>query len=263
VTEVYLDVNHGDEVGSAQHLSALTGEPNTWLLIYSGLANIEQEDWADLFSGGESSSLTVKIILDNVSGELLQFATTASLANIYNGGEGQWAVNSVSLALEENGDLVLTTELWVDVSLGSNVLETYAYYVTAKMLLEAPTISGTIRWQKTLATPSESPLFVITADTQPPATPGELTALVVEATGFEGSLDSADAAYYHVPYTISGPLLGKTLLVEVQPISTAFSDADGGLTAFQISGDTDITLTTTNLHATNVDFELGILPAPK
>ncbi|HET8922080.1 MAG TPA: hypothetical protein VFN26_03685 [Candidatus Acidoferrum sp.] len=265
----YLDVNNPNQVGSVQKLSVLTGEPNTWLFAYSGLAFIEaREQGGGIFSGGEGQGLTVYIVLDNITGVLLQYAATSSLANISgSGGVSQFDLQSVSLNLRENGDLVLTTVLssftdgddWAD-------LGTYSYYVSAKILLEAASISGTIRWKKTLATPLSAPHFVITADTQLPPLPGQLVGTtIVEATGVEGALDSSDQTYYYIPYTITGPLLGKSVSVAVDPMPSKFSGVQtfGLLDTQQISGPSPISLTTTNLQVTNVNFEMFFEPAPK
>lgn len=105
---VWLDNQY---IGSMQKLSVLTGESDTWLFIYSGLANISQWDNEPPFSGGGTSHATVNILLDNLSGVLLEFASTSSLANIIGG--DQAGIESVSLNLQDNGDLVLTTSLFV------------------------------------------------------------------------------------------------------------------------------------------------------
>ena len=247
-------------IASMQKLSVLTGDPNTWLFIYSGLANIDQEDSAALWSGGHSSNPTVNIKLDNLAGVLLEFACTASLANISGGDVGQWGVTADSLTLEDNGDLVLATTLYVFADDANwEELNTYSYYVSAKILLESAIISGTVRWRKTLAQPASPPLFAVTANSEiPPSSPGSFGTVQVEATGVEGPLDSSDPTYYYVPYTITGALLGKTVFVSVAPIPAKFIGVPptGSLTAQQISGPTQITITNSNLHVSNVDFEL-------
>jgi hypothetical protein len=252
-------------IASMQKFSVLTGEPNVWLFIYAGLANIDQSDTAGIFSGGEASNPTVNIVLDNISGELLGSAATASLANVIGG--DQSSIQSVSLSLQDNGDLVLTTVLYVFAGGGdSEILGAYSYYASAKILLVPATIGGTIRWKKTLATPLAPPHFAITADTEVPPPPGQLLGTsIVEANGLEGGLESSDPIYYYVPYTITGGLLGKTVTVEAAPILSAFSgvQGDGYLTITQISGPTSITLTTSNLTVTNVDFEMDWQSNPK
>jgi len=261
----WLNINNPNQMGSVQKFSVLTGEPNTWLFIYSGLALIGQWDRGGLFSGGESSNPVVKIVLDNISGQLLGSAATASLANVIGG--DQSSIQSVSLALEDNGNLVLTTTLYVYAAGGDfEDLGSYSYYVGAKILLEAATISGTIRWKKSLATPLASPHFTITADTEIPPPPGQLLGTsVVQATGLEGALNSSDDVYYYVPYSITGGLLGKTVTVFVEPIAKAFSGVpgDGNLMVTQISGPNPVRLTTSNLKVTNVDFEMDWQSAPK
>jgi hypothetical protein len=251
-------------IGSKQKLSVLTGEANTWLFIYSGLANIGQYDQAGIFSGGESSNPTVDIVLDNLSGVLLEYASTSSLANIIGG--DQAAIQSVSLNLHDNGDLVLTTGLYVFAGGGDfEMLATYSYYVSAKILLDSATISGTVRWRKTLAQPASPPLFAITANSEIPGSPGSFGSSQVEATGTEGPLDSTDPTYYYVPYTIKGALLGKTVYVSVAPTPAKFTGVPpaGSLTAQQISGPTQITITNSNLHVSNVDFEIFFESGPK
>ncbi|KAH0562636.1 hypothetical protein GP486_002687 [Trichoglossum hirsutum] len=264
----YLDVNNPNQVGSVQKLSVLTGQPDTWLFMYSGLAKIEQVNQdGDPFSGGQSFSPTVYIILDNISGVLLGSAATSSLAGISGSDLGQMAVESVSLGLRENGDLVLTTKLYSFTSgLNWNDLDTYSYYVSAKILLDEASISGTIRWKKTLATALTPPNFVITANSQIPGSGSQsLGSDEVEATGLEDALDSSDDTYYYVPYAITGSLFGKSVFVVIKPIPDAFSGAPtfGQLITTQISGPNMINLTNTNRHATDVNFEMIFQQAPR
>ncbi len=261
-----LDANNSNQVGSAQKVSILTAEPNTWLFIYSGIA------WQNQYADGsgawfwESTTETdaiVNVKLDNLSGVLLEFATTGSLSGIYEESTwGDWYVNSTSLALQENGDLVLTASTTV-IGEGTG-FNTFSYYVSAKIILEAASISGTIRWKKTLATPLAPPHFVITANVHVPDPPPFGSTQVV-ASGVEGNLNSADDTYYYVPYTITGGLLGKTVMVIVAPVATSFTGAPGGgsLMTEQISGPNPISLTTSNLNATNVNFEMEFEPFPK
>lgn len=237
----------------------LTGQDNTWLFIYSGLANIGQTDQAGIFSGGESSNPSVNILLDNLSGVLLEYASTSSLANILGSGGGQTAIDSVSLSLNDNGDLVLSTTLYVFTGGGGwEELATYSYYVSAKILLDSATISGTVRWRKTLAQPASPPLFAVTANSEIPGSPGSFGTSQVEATGVEGPINSTDPTYYYVPYTITGALLGKTVSVSVAPTQAKFVGVPptGFLIANQISGPSQMTITNSNLHVTNVDFEI-------
>jgi hypothetical protein len=257
-------------ISSMQKVSVLTGEPNTWLFIYSGLAGIEQYDQAGFFSGGESSNPTINITLDNLSGVLLEYASTSSLADISgSGGVEQLATMSDSLTLQDNGDLVLSTSLYVYSSGGDWAqLGHYSYYVSAKILLQSASISGTVRWSKTLAQPATPPFFTASAVTELPAPPGQLLgSQQVEATGTEGALDSSDPTYYRVPYTITGALLGKTVTVQIAPIATGFSISGvppgGQLLPQQISGPDPITIGNSNLNVTNVDFELDYIPAPQ
>jgi hypothetical protein len=264
---LWLSINNPNQVVSVQKVSVLTGEPNTWLFIYSGLATIEQDDQAGFFSGGEDSNPTINIAVDNIAGELLGYATTASLANITgSGGVEQYDIQSVSLALQDNGDLVFTATLYVYTSGGNfATLGTYSYYVSAKILLETPTISGTIRWKKTLATPLASPHFVITANVEVPGGPGQFPTSQVVATGSEGAVNAADATYYYVPYSITGVSLGQTVTVNVAPNAGSFSGAPGNgfLTTEQISGPNPITLTNSHLDVANVDFEMDFEGAPQ
>jgi hypothetical protein len=255
-------------IASKQNLSVLTGEPNTWLFIYSGLAGIEQTDQAGFFSGGEGSNPTINIKLDNLAGELLEYASTSSLADIQGSdGVSDWATLSDSLTLQDNGDLVLSTSLYVFTS-GGNFAELghYSYYVSAKILLETASISGTVRWSKTLVQPAAPPFFTASAVMQLPPPPGSLLgSSQVEATGTGTDLDSSDPTYFQVPYTITGALLGKTVTVQIDPIPAGFTgvSASGQLLAQQISGPNPITIGNSNLHVNNVDFELIFEPAPQ
>ena len=99
---------------------------------------------------------------------------------------------------------------------------------------------------------------MITVDSQTPGPPRQFGTLQVDATGVEGAVDSSDPTYYYVPYTITGALLGKTVSVVVDLIAASFSGVPPmeGLVAERISGPAEISLTTTNRHATNVDFEM-------
>jgi hypothetical protein len=111
---VNLNANDSSQVVSPQKVSVLTGEPNTWLLIYSGIALQKQraEGSSGFLGFGESTSETtasVDVTLDNISGVLLQYATTASMSNILEENTwGQWTIESTSLSLHDNGDLVFS-----------------------------------------------------------------------------------------------------------------------------------------------------------
>jgi hypothetical protein len=268
-----LNANNGNQVGSAQKVSILTGEPNTWLFIYSGIAQQDQYAEGDggflgLFPSSTETDATVNVTLDNISGVLLEFATTAGINEIYvSGSLCDYGINSTSLSLQSNGDLILTASVYVvGTSAEGAGFSGLSYYVSAKIILDAATITGTIRWVKTLAVPLASTHFVITANTELPPAPGSLFGnTLLEATGLEGALNSADDTYYYVPYTITVALLGKTVTVVVDPIPGGFSGApqDGNLSAQQISGPTSISLTSANRHATDVDFEMDFEPAPK
>lgn len=254
MTSEWLDSQY---IGTMQKLSVLTGQPNTWLFAYSGNANINQVDWTG-WDSEKTSAYTVKIKLDNITGVLLEWAGASSLAQIFGGGGP--SIGAAGLALEDNGDLVYSTDLYVyaEGPFGQEELDIYSYYVTAKILLDAASISGTVRWRKTLAQPGPAPLFAVTANSEVPASPGSFGTSQVEATGAEGPLDSSDPAYYYAPYTITGALIGKTVFVSVTPIPAKFigAPAGGSLVAQQISGPTQITITNSNLHVTNVDFEI-------
>nr|WP_172692668.1 hypothetical protein [Mycolicibacterium sp. CBMA 213] len=254
-------------ISSKQKVSVLTAEPNTWLFIYSGLAGIQEQDEAGVFTGGHASNPTINIKLDSLAGELLEYASTSSLADISGSAVGQWATLSDSLALHDNGDLVLSTELRVFTGGGDyEVLGHYSYYVSAKVRLEAAWISGTVRWSKALAQPANPPFFTASAVTHLPPPPGSLAGITqTEATGTNGGLDSSDPNYYRVPYTITGALLGKTVSVEIDPIRTAFSGfAMGALIgAKQINGPDPIAIGNLNPQVTGVDFEITFGQAPR
>src|SRR5262249_35561744 len=150
----------------------LTGEPNTWLLIYSG--NAQQRQYAEgdggpfgWFPNSQETDATVNITVDNISGELLQFATTAGINEIYVSGPlCDYGIWGTSLSLQSNGDVVFTANVYVVGSGGGGAgFSGLSYYASAKVLLDAATISGMIRWRKTLATPLAPPHFAITAST--------------------------------------------------------------------------------------------------
>lgn len=268
---VTLSANNGSQVQSAGVVKVLTAEPNVWLYIYSGLA--QQAQWAtgdSYWIFGEDSAetdATVNITLDKVAGVLLEYAATASLANIAEESDfGGWIVNSDSLSLHNDGELVLTLNTSViGGGDGGSGFWGVSYYVAAKVLVDTPSISGTIRWDKTLATPLAAPHFTVTADIQVPGSPGQFPTLQVVATGAEGAVDAADPTYYYVPYTISGlVLLGTTVSVVVDVIAASFGGVGNGFLApEQISGPTSITLTTADLHVTNVDFQLNFEENPQ
>lgn len=273
MNSVNLNANDGNQVGSAQKVSILTAEPNTWLLIYSGIAWQKQyAEGSDGFLGiggdTESTDAVVNVKLDNISGVLLQFATSASLNDIYEEDTwGNWIIWSNTLTLQENGDLILTVNTSVVGGGGGGAgFASFSYYVSAKVVIDVATISGTIRWKKSLAQPLASPHFDITANTQLPPTPGHFGyTYQVEATGIENTIDSTDATFYYVPYTITGPLLGKTITVIVGLFPDKFSGVQHGgrLLVDQISGPRLINLTVANRHATNIDFEMTFEESPR
>jgi len=272
---INLNVNDGGQVQVPQKVSILTAEPNIWLLIYSGIAVQRQraEGSTGFLGIGESSSETdaiVHVTIDRISGVLLQAVTSASMANILEEETwGQWIISSTGLSIRDNGDLVLTANTSVT-GIGDAEFWAFYYNVSAKVVLDEASISGSIRWPKDLATPRGSTHFSISADTKVTiATPGQFPfdKVTVEAVGLEGSVNSADSNFFIVPYTIKGALLGKILSVVVSPMPAAFTPGPafgfGQLAATQISGPNPIQLTPANRHVTGVDFEMRFLAAPK
>ncbi len=71
-------------------------------------------------------------------------------------------------------------------------------------------------------------------------------------------MDSSDPNYYYVPYAITGALLGKTVFVYVAPIPAKFIGPPSGDVPIvnQISGPAQMTISNSNLHVSNVDFEI-------
>jgi hypothetical protein len=273
---INLNVNDSSQVQFPQKVSVLTAEPNIWLLIYSGIAVQRQraEGSTGFLGIGESTSETdavVHVTIDRISGVLLQAATSASMANILEEETwGQWIISSTGLSMRDNGDLVLTVNTSVT-GIGDAEFWSFYYNVSAKVVLDEASISGSIRWPKNLATPRGSTHFSIGADTKVTITPdpGQFSfeEVTVEAVGLEGAVNSADTNFYIVPYTIKGALLGKILTVDVSPIPAAFTPGPafvfGQFVATQISGPNPIHLTPANRHVVGVDFEMRFLAAPK
>jgi hypothetical protein len=270
---VNLNANNPNDVGFAQKVSVLTGEPNVWLLIYSGIAYQRQraEGSSGFLGIGEHTSTTdadVTVTLDNLSGVLLQSAVIAGMANIIEEDTwGQWIIQSNSLSLRDNGDLVLSVTTSVT---GEDDAEFYAfnYHVSAKVILDAASINGAIRWKKTLAAPLDAQHFTIVAYTEMPGPPGTLLPVDhVEATGVPGTVDSSDSVYYSVPYTITGALLGKTVRVGVKQIDSSFNFIDLPQNSLvgvgQISGPNPVILNVANRHATEVNFEMSATQGPR
>lgn len=272
---ISLNVNDSSQVQLPQKVSVLTAEPNVWLLIYSGIAVQRQraEGSSGFLGIGEHTSETdavVEVTIDRISGVLLEAATSASMANIIEEDTwGQWIISSTGLSMRDNGDLVLTANTSVT-GIGDAEFWSFYYNVSAKVVMDEASISGSIRWPRNLATPLASTHFSISADTKVTiAPPGQFPfdKYTVEAVGLEGTVNAADPDFYTVPYTIRGALLGKTLIVDVSPIPAAFTPGPafgfGQLVTSQISGPEPIQLTPVNRHVTGVDFEMQFLPAPK
>jgi hypothetical protein len=272
---INLNVNDSGQVQVPQKVSVLTAEPNIWLLIYSGIAVQRQraEGSSGFLGIGKSTSETdavVNVTIDRISGVLVQAVTSASMANILEEETwGQWIISSTGLSIRDNGDLVLTANTSVT-GIGDAEFWSFYYNVSAKVVLDEASISGTIRWPKSLATPQGSTHFSISADTKVTITnPGQFPfdKVTVEAAGVEGAVSSVDPSVYTVPYTIRGALLGKILTVVVSPIPAALTPGPGfgfgQLVATQISGPNPIFLTPANRHVTGVDFEMRFLPSPK
>ena len=272
---INLNVNDSSQVQFPQKVSVLTAEPNIWLLIYSGIALQRQraEGSSGFLGIGESTSETdavVQVTIDRISGVLLQAATSASMANILEEETwGQWIISSTGLSIRDNGDLVLTVNTSVT-GIGDAEFWSFYYNVSAKVVLDEASISGSIRWPKNLATPRGSTHFSISADTKVTISiPGQFPfdQVTVEAVGLEGTVNSADPSFYIVPYTIKGALLGKILTVVVSPIPAAFTPGPefgfGQFVATQTSGPNPIHLTPANRHVAGVDFEMRFVAAPK
>lgn len=266
MTTLYLNAKDGSQVQSPQVVAVLSAEPNVWLLIYSGIAVQRQRakgstGFLGIDSSTSTTEATVNVTLDNISGILLQYAATASMSNIVEENTwGQWTIDSTSLALRDNGDLVLTANTSVTGE-GDAEFWSFYYHVDAKVVLDEASISGAIRWAKSLTAPLTVPHFAITAKSQIPQGPNEFPIPRVEATGLEGAVNSDDPIFYHVPYRITGPLLGKEVTVSVDAIQASFTGV-GQLAAGQISGAHQITLIATNRHATEINFELSRVRGP-
>jgi hypothetical protein len=267
---INLSPTDSSQVYNVHNVAVLTGEPNTWLLIYSGIANQKLDAQGDSgFLGiGQSTSTTdatVNVTLDNITGVLLQYATMVSPSNILEENTwGQWIIWGSSLSLQDNGDLVLTASTSVT-GIGDAEFWSFSYYVSAKVVLDVASISGDIRWLKTLADPVNPPHFSITANSLIAPTGTSFGQFQIVANGTEGSVDSSHGTYYHVPYSITGPLLGKSLIVFVTPNPASFSGVPplGSLIASQISGPNPVRLTSTNRHAAGVNFEMTFEQGPR
>ena len=213
---IELNANNRNDVSNPHKVAVLTAEPNTWLLIYSGIAYQRQRAQGSTgFLGfGEHTSTTtaeVHVKLDNISAVLLQSAATAGMSNILEEDTwGQWIIDFTGLELRNNGDLVLNVNTSVT---GEGDAEFYAfsYHVEAKVVLDEASIAGTIRWPLDLATPFGQPLFLISAYSEfQTAIPGMFPSIqrITEATGQEAPI-SETTTTFEVPYKITGALLGK------------------------------------------------------
>lgn len=248
---------------NVNNVSILTGEPNTWLLIYSGIVDqkLDAQGNTGFLGIGQSTSetdATVNVTLDNISGVLLQYATQVSPSNFLEENTwGQWIIWGSSLSLRDNGDLVLTASTSVT-GIGDAEFYSFSYYVSVKVVVDLATISGTITWPRSLATPRSGSLFNVTANSLIASSGSSFGQFQVVANGVLGELDTSDETEFQQPYTISGPLLGKTLFVFAAPNQNNFTvvPASDFLVTTQISGPNPIRLTSSNRHAANVNFEM-------
>ena len=147
---INLNVSDSSQVQFPQKVAVLTAESNIWLLIYSGVAvqRLRAQGSTGFLGFGKSTSETdavVHVTIDRISGVLLQAATSASMANILEEETwGQWIISSTGLSIRDNGDLVLTVNTSVT---GIDDVEFWSFYynVSAKVVLDKASISGTIR----------------------------------------------------------------------------------------------------------------------
>lgn len=277
--DIPLDARDGNQVWNPNKVSVLTGEPDTWLLIYTGIGiqglNTHGESVYELgidigdFLGVDEGN--VRIRLDNIGGTLLQSAASVSMADIYEQDQNaHWLVRYANVKLEDNGDLVLYVNTQTS-GLDTAQFYSFFYHVSVKVVLDTATIAGTIRWTRDLAEPVGTPLFAITAYTQTftSGTGGGFGSVQqhVEAGGVEGTVRRSDDGGFEVPYTISGPLVGKTVWVAVQPDKAQFGPPSGSqtvpnLAANEVGGYRSIDITNSNLHVTGVDFTLDEATGP-
>jgi hypothetical protein len=258
---VQLNATDSNQVGSAGKVSILTAEANTWLFIFTGIAKQEQfsEDHGFLNGISGETDARVEVYLTNISGVLLESATVTGLNDIYTDDDlSDWSILNSWLEHRDNGDLVLIVNTIV---VGDSGFSAFSYQVNAKIVIDEATISGTVRCQKSIATPLSPPYFAITANSQKVV--GGLMGIqyIVEATGVEDVLNSTDKEYYYIPYVIKGALLGKSLTVLITIDSNSFTIKIVGnyfLGIEQINGPNVISLTSFNRHQTNVDFEIQL-----
>lgn len=277
--DIPLDARDGSQVWNPNKVSVLTGEPETWLLIYTGIAiqglNTHGESVYELgvdigdFLGVDEGN--VRIRLDNIGGTLLQSAASVSMADIYEEDKNaHWLVRYANVKLEDNGDLVLYVNTQTS-GLDTAQFFSFFYHISVKVVLDTATIAGTISWTRDLAEPADAPLFAITAYTQTfaPGTGGGFGSVQqhVEAGGVEEAVRRSADGGFEVPYTISGPMVGKTVWVAVQPDKSHFGPPSGShtvpnLVAEEVGGYRSIDITNSNLHVTGIDFTLAEATAP-
>ena len=259
---INLDANNPDQVSNQRVIEADLGQPNTKMLIISGIA-IPQ--WI-VDDDGHTAHETAVVNLRTTVLAVEQATISIGLASIGNDDSTfLFAADSTGLDIDSTSqELILSVNMALQ---GSKTgLDRFGYQVVTVVTTQVTGISGTIRWDKSLFDASlltagvVAQLFQIAANHVDHIDPpngfvyDQYTPLAFGVT----TGISLDGETFAVPYEIPGAPYNQPLFVTVQ-IGSLFQSSGVPL-AGQVAGPRPVFLTVPAPGVSGVDFLIQAAP---
>jgi len=246
-------------VASPSHISFFTGNPPQQMQVFSGVAVFE------LTSDGGTVSDTVEVIIGFVRSRNIQFTAKADLASISNtDSEFLFAIDSTNIKLnEQTGEIRLVANIAVQGD--ESALLRFSYHAQVLSDVVDTLISGTIRWQENVATPTgRLPIFNVVVGTFL-TPPGGVPHMQPVASGTSEGKAIRAGGFWSVAYHVDNVPLGTSFNVLPSVNGTSLSNfppgANASSTAFVTAR--SVTLTPAMPIALGVDFEMIIPQGPR
>lgn len=260
----WLNVRNADEVSSHKMLDLFLGTPPYHLLIYTGIAIPEWDSQSNLDREQVFVNLGQPVTPDGhpiTITALIGYTATVGLASIANeDSDFTFATDDVAVSLLPTNELVLVSKIAVQGE--PSWLHRFSYQANVIIDANEPLISGTISWtQETASMYRNDNLFTINASTKLPAQGALIAPTKVVAVGeIPGAVVEQNGSF-SVPYVIRTVPLNTPVNVNVDIQPGAFSSLNQ-IFVSQVSGPTTITLTSTHMKQSDVNFELSVYRGP-
>jgi hypothetical protein len=266
-----LDVSKSNQVSSPQVLDVLLGAPQSHLLVFTGIAIPEFASDDNL----DQEQVIVKLGKTISNPQIpFQYSATVGLASIGNAdSDYTFATDDVSVTADpQSGELQLVCDIAAQ---GSSILHRFSYQVNVIVQTTVPSISGKIFWRKSVASAVSqfaNNLFTVQASIQIPGTPGTFGGNFQKVADGTIIYPPVPAASSFLPdglvvqYVIENALVNTDLFIICNPVDGAFQATGSLAGTFQcavLANPSPINLKPPNLHMSDVDFILELVPPPR